>query len=83
VAGGKWQVIPSPVCYEVEYFAPAVGGDRVEIHSRVVAVGATQLTWAHEIRRDQERLVEARATICLEDVGEVSVPLPAGLLEVL
>jgi acyl-CoA thioester hydrolase len=82
VAGGKWQVIPSPVRYEIEYFAPAVGGDRVEVHSRVVAVGATQLTWAHEIRRDQERLVEARATICLE-VGKASVPLPAGLLEVL
>ncbi len=54
---------PTPARYEIEYFAPATTGDDVEIHSRVVAVGETQMTWAHTIWRGQERLVEAQATV--------------------
>jgi acyl-CoA thioester hydrolase len=74
-------LMPSPVRYDVEYFAPAVAGDQVEVQSRIVAAGATQLTWAHEIRRDEERLVEARATICFKRGDGASVSLPALLLE--
>ena len=71
----------SPVRYEIEYFIPAVGGDQVEVHSRVVAAGATQLTWAHEIQRGGERLVAARAVVCLEDGDGGPAPLPRVLLE--
>jgi acyl-CoA thioester hydrolase len=76
-------LMPSPVRYEIEYFIPAVGGDHVEVQSQVVGVGETQLTWAHEIRRGEERLVEAEATVCLQEEDGVPVPLPAGLLNVL
>jgi len=67
-------LIPSPVRYEIEYFVPAVAGDWIEVHSRVVAAGTTELVWAHEINRGEERLVEARATICFEQVhtGELA-----------
>ena len=71
----------SPIRYDIEYFAPAVAGDQVDVHSRIVAGGATQLTWAHEIRRDEERLVEARATVCFETSDGTPVSLPALLLE--
>lgn len=81
--------LPAPVRYEIEYFLPAVAGDRVTIHSRAVAAGRTELTWVHEIRRKEERLVEARATICLEkwEEGIVApgerIVLPPALLDAL
>jgi acyl-CoA thioester hydrolase len=74
-------LVPSPVRYEIEYFAPTVANDQVEVHSQIVAVGPTQLTWAHEIRSDEERLVEATATICFETGDGAPVSLPALLLE--
>jgi acyl-CoA thioester hydrolase len=77
----KLGLMPSPVRYEIEYFIPAVGGDQVEVRSRVEAAGATQLTWAHEIRRGEERLVAARAVVCLEDGDGRPAPLPKALLE--
>ena len=74
-------LMPAPVHYEIEYFLPAVTGDQVEVYSRVVAAGATQLTWAHEIQRGEERLVAARAVVCLEDSDGGPAPLPRMLLE--
>jgi acyl-CoA thioester hydrolase len=74
---------PSPVRYEIEYFVPTVAGDRVEVHSRVVAAGETQLTWEHEVRRGEARAVKASATICFVGEGGAPVPLPTGLLEAL
>ena len=72
---------PSPVRYEIEYFLPAMTGDEVQVHSQVVAVGETQLTWAHEIRRGEERLATAQAITALEE-GEATliktVLAPAG-----
>jgi len=56
----------TPLRYEIEYFLPAVAGDNVEVHSRVVAAGETQLTWTHEIRRGAEQLATARATVGFE-----------------
>ena len=73
-------LMPSPVRYEIEYFLPAVAGDRVEVHSQVVAVGTTQMVWAHEIRRGEERLVEARATICFEEGDGTQADLPETVL---
>jgi acyl-CoA thioester hydrolase len=73
-------LLPSPVRYEIEYFLPAVAGDRIEVHSRVVAAGTTQLVWAHEIRRGEERLVEARATICFEEGDGSQANLPVIVL---
>lgn len=79
----KLGLMPSPVCYEIEYFIPAVGGDQVEVQSQVVGVGETQLTWIQKICRGNERLVEARATIFFEDAGFAPVPLPRALLDAL
>jgi acyl-CoA thioester hydrolase len=76
-------LILAPVRYEIEYFLPALAGDRVEVHSQVVEAGTTQLTWAHQIRRGGERLVEARATVCLEGQDGTAVPLPVTLLATL
>jgi acyl-CoA thioester hydrolase len=76
-------VMLSPVRYEIEYFAPVMAGDWVEVHSRVEARGPTQLTWDHQIRRRDERLVTAKATVCFErDIG-TAVPLPADVLTAL
>lgn len=71
----------SPIRYEIEYFSPAVVGDRIQVHSRIVATGITQLTWAHQIRRGEERLVEARATVRFEGEDGTAVPLPAAVLK--
>jgi acyl-CoA thioester hydrolase len=76
-------LMPSPVRYDIEYFIPAVYGDQVEVDSQVVGVGETQLTWKQKICRGDERLVEARSTICFDDVGGESVPLPDALLDAL
>ncbi len=76
-------VIPSPVRCDIEYFVPAVVGDLVEVHSRIESKGETQLTWAHQVRRGQERLVEAKATICFEGEDGKPVPLPTKVLEAL
>jgi YbgC/YbaW family acyl-CoA thioester hydrolase len=73
----------APVRYEIEYFVPAVGGDQVEVRSRVVAAGQTQLTWEHEVYRGQERSVKASATVCLAGDDGLPAPLPTGLLEAL
>jgi len=73
----------APIRYEIEYFVPAVAGDRVEVHSQVVEAGTTQMTWVHQIRRGEERLVEARATVCLEEEGGAALPLPVTLLATL
>jgi acyl-CoA thioester hydrolase len=74
-------LMPSPVRYELEYFIPAVYGDQVEVQSQVVGVGKTQLTWIHEIRRGEERLVEARATVRFEAVNGGVASVPSKLLE--
>jgi acyl-CoA thioester hydrolase len=74
-------VMISPVRYEVEYYSAAVADDVVQVNSQLVAAGKTQLTWVHQIRRDAERLVEARATVCFEGRDGKAVPLPATLLE--
>jgi len=76
-------LIPAPVRYAVEYFAPAGVNDEIDVHSRVVGAGPTQLTWAHEVRRDEERLLAARATVCLQDDAGQVAPLPQALLEAL
>ena len=76
-------LMPSPVRYEIEYFIPAVGGNQLEVQSQVVGVGETQLTWIQKICRGDERLVEARSTICFEDAGFAPVPLPRALLDAL
>jgi acyl-CoA thioester hydrolase len=73
-------LMPSPVRYEIEYFIPAVGGDQVEVQSQVVGVGETQLTWMQNICRGDERLVEARSTICFEDAGTAKA-LPTAAIE--
>jgi YbgC/YbaW family acyl-CoA thioester hydrolase len=73
----------TPVRYEIEYFVPAVAGDEVEVHSRVVAASQTQMTWTHDIRRGEERLVEARAVICFQEDGGAPVFLPEVLLQAL
>jgi acyl-CoA thioester hydrolase len=70
-----------PVRYEIEYYIPAVVGDSIEVESRVVAASTTQLTWVHRVLRDQERLAEARATLCLEGEGCASESLPSSLLD--
>jgi acyl-CoA thioester hydrolase len=53
----------APLRYEIGYLRPAVEGDQVKISSRIVSVGQTQFTWQHEISRDGDRLVNARATL--------------------
>lgn len=73
----------SPDRYEIEYFTPAVAGDLVEIHSLVTSVGTTQLTWTHQIRRGEDRLVEARATVYCETDGGERVGVPEALLAVM
>ena len=73
----------SPVRYEIEYLIPAVAGDQVQVRSKIVAAGTTQLTWAHEIRRGEERLVEARATLCFEEDDDVAIPVPVTVLATL
>jgi acyl-CoA thioesterase FadM len=75
--------MPSPVRYEIEYFIPAVYGDQVEVQSQIVGLGETQVTWLQKICRGEERLVEARSTICFEDAGLAPVPLPRALLDAL
>lgn len=80
---GDGQEEISPVRYEIEYLVPTVAGEQVEVHSRVVAAGETQLTWEHEVRRGEERAVKASATICFAGEGGAPVSLPAGLLEAL
>jgi acyl-CoA thioester hydrolase len=70
----------SPVRYEIEYFLPAVGGDQVEVRSQVVGVGETQLTWVQKVWRGDERMAEARATICFEEGDSTQARLPATLL---
>jgi YbgC/YbaW family acyl-CoA thioester hydrolase len=74
-------VMVSPVRYEIEYFVPAVAGDRIQIRSQVASAGATELTWIHEIRRGEERLVEARATVRFEAVNGGVASVPSKLLE--
>jgi acyl-CoA thioester hydrolase len=74
---------PSPIRYEIEYFQPVTGGQRVELCSQVIGVGETQLHWRHEIRRGETRLVEAGATICLTDKTGNGVSLPADVLAAL
>jgi acyl-CoA thioester hydrolase len=74
---------PTPVRYEIEYFQPVTGGQRVEVCSQVISSGETQLHWRHEIRRGETRLVEAVATICLTDKAGNSVSLPADVLAAL
>jgi acyl-CoA thioester hydrolase len=76
-------LVPSPVRYEIEYFVPAVYCDQVEVQSQVVGVGETQLTWMQKICRGDERLVEARSTVCFEDARGTAVPLPRALLDAL
>ena len=76
-------LIPSPVRYEIEYFIPAVHGDQVEVQSQVVGGGETQLTWVQKICRGDERLVEARSTICFEGSEGTPVSLPSVLLQAL
>jgi acyl-CoA thioester hydrolase len=73
----------SPVRYEIEYLVPAVGGDQVEVRSQVVAAGTNQLTWLHQIYRDQQRLVEATAVVCFRDPDGGILRLPSGLLQAL
>jgi YbgC/YbaW family acyl-CoA thioester hydrolase len=73
-------LILTPVRYEIEYRAPAVAGDRVQVHSRVVGAGTTQLTWAHEILRGEEELVNARATLCFVEDDDIAVSVPVTLL---
>lgn len=60
-----------PVWYEIEYLAPAVEGDEVEVHSRIVSVGATQFSWEHRVLRAGRRLANARAT--LQSCSEKSI----------
>lgn len=74
---------PAPLRFEIEYFTPAVAGDFVEVHSQLVAVGTTQLTWAHQLVRGEQRLATARATICLEDEEGRARPVPRALEEAL
>jgi YbgC/YbaW family acyl-CoA thioester hydrolase len=74
-------VVPSPVRYEIEYLAPVMTGDDAEVQSRVVQVGATQMTWAHQILRGDDRLVEAKATVCLRRKGDAGVAFPSALLK--
>jgi acyl-CoA thioester hydrolase len=71
----------SPVRYEIEYFAPVMAGDTVEVLSRVVQVGATQMTWSHQICRGDERLVEAKATICLRRNDGTAMAFPSTVRE--
>jgi YbgC/YbaW family acyl-CoA thioester hydrolase len=80
---GDWRGELSPVRYEIEYFVPAVAGERVEVRSRVVAAGKTQLTWEHEVRRGEARAVKASATVCFVGDDGSPVSLPAALLAVL
>jgi acyl-CoA thioester hydrolase len=68
---------------EIEYLGPATVGDVLEVRSRVVAVGRTQLTWEHRMMRGEERLVEAKATICLEDDRDHPAPIPREVLQAL
>ncbi len=82
-AEGDWVLEPSPVRYEIEYFVPTVAGDQVEVHSRVVAAGESQLSWEHEVWRGEERAVKASATICLAGEGGAPAPLTRALLEAL
>ena len=71
----------TPVRYEIEYFTPAIVGDVVEVHSRVVKRGRTQLTWSHRICRGEERLVAAEANICFGEEDGTVVPVPMAVVE--
>jgi YbgC/YbaW family acyl-CoA thioester hydrolase len=74
-------LIPAPVRYTVEYFAPAGVHDEVEVHSGIVIAGATQLTWTQEITRGEDHLLAAQATVCFQDEAGRVMPLPPALLK--
>jgi acyl-CoA thioester hydrolase len=74
---------PALLRCEIEYLSPATASDVVEVSSRIVAASSTQLTWEHRMTRGAERVVEAEATICLQDSQGRAVPVPGVVLEAL
>jgi YbgC/YbaW family acyl-CoA thioester hydrolase len=76
-------VTPTLVRCEIEYLCPATVGDVLEVRSRVVESGRTQLTWEHQMMRGEERLVEAKATVCLQDDQGYPAPIPREVLQAL
>jgi acyl-CoA thioester hydrolase len=76
-------LFPYPIRCEIEYFVPAVAGDQVEVTSRVVSVGESQVTWQQQVQQDGEKLAEARVTVCYEDLDRQPVTVPDPLLAAL
>jgi acyl-CoA thioester hydrolase len=65
----------------IEYFAPAVFDDLVDVHVRLARIGRTSATWEFAAYRvkDDVLMVTATQTLVLVDLEErKAVPIPAG-----
>ncbi|HZR90910.1 MAG TPA: thioesterase family protein [Gaiellaceae bacterium] len=66
----------------VEYFAPAVFDDQLEIHCRVARIGRTSMTYEYAayLLPDDELMATARQTVVLVDLAERRAqPIPEWL----
>ena len=64
---------------DVEYFAPAMFDDELEIHVRVGKIGRTSITYEFAAHRvpDGTLMVTAHQTLVYVDLAErVAVPIP-------
>jgi acyl-CoA thioester hydrolase len=70
----------------IEYFAPAVFDDLIEIHVRVARIGRTSVTFelAAYRERDATLMVTATQTLVLVDLDErKAVPIPGTYKDVI
>jgi acyl-CoA thioester hydrolase len=68
----------------IEYFAPAVFDDVVDVHVRLARIGRTSATWEFEAYRakDDVLVVTATQTLVLVDLDErKAVPIPGAYKE--
>lgn len=68
---------------DVKFVRPAAAGDRLQVHTSVVEIGASRSTWSQTIVRGEERLVAAEVQAAFTDLEGRPVRAPEDLRDAL
>lgn len=68
---------------DVKFVRPAAAGDRLEVHTGVIEMGASRSTWSQVIVRGEEKLVTAEVQAAFTDLEGRPVRAPDDLRDAL